>query len=1106
MTSHQTTTISVQGMTCNSCVRSIESQLKPLPGILSASVSLADEKATVTFDGSQIGIDKIVETIEDCGFDAKVLEKAAGGDVRQDSAFLAEWDPLSSSNVGSNFGSKDDVRTVVGEDEEAVVGGEEKEVVISVEGMTCQSCVKAVTGALKSLPGVPFASVDLEGKCATVRFDNSLVSVDDILSAVEDAGFEAGLPSAGPSNHVITVKGMTCQSCVKAVTGAVQPLEGVSSVLVELENERATVQLDSTKITVQKVIDTIEDAGFEAYIDAHPTKPTPIPITTKTAVDHQPTSRASLDSPRRSITTPRGPISTVSLSVHGMTCASCVASIEKHLRSSPAIISSKVALLAERAEVQYNEHAITPQQIADMINDIGFVAEVVPEESLGVVDLKIFGMTCGSCSGKIEREVGKVAGVISVSVNLLGQSGRFQYDSTLIGVRDIVEKIESLGFNAFLSDLGSNAQVESLERTREIKEWRTAFWKSLYLSLPVSIISMILPLFLSSVVDYPLIPGLSLGNLAMLILTIPVQFGIGKRFYVAAWKAVRHGSYTMDVLITLGTTIAFVFSVLSIFSAICHGGQPDHPQVFFETCTTLVTFITLGRYLENMAKGKTSTALSKLISLAPTTATLLSPDEKTGGYTERSIPSEFIKAGDLLKVFPGERVPTDGVVEFGGSDVDESLVTGEPVPVKKKVGDSVIGGTVNGTGMMHVRAVRVGAETTLAQIVKLVNDAQTSKAPIQDIADRVAGWFVPGVICLGVLTFLMWSVVLNVGHWIPPGFSEDSSVFYVCLNMCISVIVVACPCALGLATPTAVMVGTGVGAKLGILIKGGGALERAGKVTKFVFDKTGTLTVGKLVVVGSEWVGGVGEERFWGVVGAAEGGSEHPLGRAVVGEAKRRCGVESFTSSVDAFVAVAGRGVRCTVTDKHGTVPVLIGNEAFLSENGVKVDTKTLTQKSSHESKGHTVILISLNRTLSGWIALADALKSESPACIAALKRMGISVAMITGDQPATAHHIASLCGITEIHAGASPSGKKTLIERMQREGHVVGMVGDGVNDSASIAQADFGVAVFGGTDVAVEAASVVLMREDLRDVVTAIDLSRVIFGRIKWNFMWATV
>ncbi|KAJ3034894.1 hypothetical protein HK097_004368, partial [Rhizophlyctis rosea] len=818
MTSNsQTLILSVKGMTCNSCVNSIESQLKPLPGVLSASVSLSEEKATILFNPSLQNAATISETVEDCGFDVAFLSGAtgAGSAKKQDSAFLAEWDPLS-EKVGVVEDGWGDV-------------AEEKELRISVKGMTCQSCVSAVTQALKSLPGVESPVVDLASESATLRFDGSIISVDNILSAVEDAGFEAGLPSTDPSKHVITVKGMTCQSCVKAVTGAVQPLLGVSSVLVELEHDRATVTLDTSLTSVQKVIDAIEDAGFEAYISAPPTSVKA--VLPKPPIIERPQSPSKLSPSRSSIDTHRGPVKNVTLEVHGMTCASCVASIEKHLRSTPGVVSCKVALLAERAEVQFEELLLSGDKIAGLIDDIGFEARVLPDEVLGSVDLKIFGMTCGSCSGKIERETSKLPGIISVSVNLLGQSGRFQYDSNVIGVRDIVEKVESLGFNAFLADAGSNAQVESLQRTKEIQEWRKAFWKSFYFALPVAIISMVLPMLTPSLVNLAIIPGLSLGNLTMLILTVPVQFGIGKRLYIAAWKALKHGSYTMDVLITLGTSIAFLFSVLSLLVAVCHRDDVRSPQVFFETCTTLITFVTLGRYLENSAKGKTSTALSKLISLAPTTATLLTVDEKTGGLGERSIPSEFVKAGDLLKVFPGERVPTDGVVEFGGSDVDESLVTGEPVPVRKKVGDAVIGGTVNGSGMFHMRAVRVGSDTTLAQIVKLVNDAQVSKAPIQDIADKVAGWFVPGVIGLGVVTFLTWMCIMGVWGWRPPGFEEDSSVFYVCVNMCISVIVVACPCALGLATPTAVMVGTGVGAKLGILIKGGGPLEKAGRVT-----------------------------------------------------------------------------------------------------------------------------------------------------------------------------------------------------------------------------------------------------------------------------------
>ncbi|KAJ3279665.1 hypothetical protein HK104_001260 [Borealophlyctis nickersoniae] len=1089
-----------------------------MPGVVSATVSLRDERATITFDDSLMGDEDIVQAIEDCGFDAKLLRGSGGGSAGASGNVEKKesGNPATEAALLVDFADNPVERTKT------------QKVAVSVKGMTCQSCVNAVTNGLKGLQGVHSVVVDLAGARADVEYDASLASVQQILTAVEDCGFDAGLlengvRTSGESRekkatvdkkaprllmtHVITVKGMTCQS----ITGAVKALPGVSSVKVDLATEKATVDLDTAVTSLKTVMSTIEDCGFDASLGATPTTSHPL----KTPANRHSFSpnRFSAESPRTPkapTPTVAGPVRSITIEVHGMTCASCVASIERHLRATRGIVTCKVDLHAERAEVQYKEQMLTADQVADLINDIGFEARALPAEAVGVVDLKIFGMTCGSCSGKIEREVKKLPGVLNVSVNLLGQSGKFEIDGNQIGVRDIVEKIESLGFNAFLSDMGSNAQVESLQRTREIQEWRAAFWKALYLSLPVTFISMILPMIAMRLTHWEIIPGLSLGNLSMMALTIPVQFGIGKRFYVAAWKALKHGSYTMDVLIVLGTSLAFGFSVLSLLSAVCHASSTPEPQVFFETSTTLITFITLGRYLENLAKGKTSSALSKLISLAPTNATLLGEDAETGAPFERDIPTEYIKVADLLKVVPGERVPADGIIEFGSSNIDESLVTGEPLPVAKKVGDSVIGGTVNGSGVFHMRAVRVGGDTTLAQIVKLVNDAQTSKAPIQNIADRIAGYFVPAVILLGAFTFLIWSIALSATHWIPPNYPKDSSIFVICLNMCISVIVVACPCALGLATPTAVMVGTGVGAKLGILIKGGAPLETAHRVSKFVFDKTGTLTMGKLsVVMHRLYLGGVKDVEFFGVVGAAESNSEHPVGKAIAKHGKEILGVSMYPHAVTDFEAVAGLGIKCIVTPPGPTpraITVLIGNQKFLTENGTPVPSACQESKRYHESQGHTVVLVSFNNSLVGLLALADKLKPESAACVRALRRMGVDVCMVTGDQEATARAIAKECAINEVHAGVSPNGKKLLVSRMQKEGHVVGMVGDGVNDSASIAQADMGIAVFGGTDVAIEAANVVLMREDLTDVVAAIDLSRTIFRRIKLNFLWATI
>ncbi|KAJ3180141.1 hypothetical protein HDU85_004144 [Gaertneriomyces sp. JEL0708] len=999
---------------------------------------------------------------------------------------------------------------------------EKKRVVVRVGGMTCGSCTKTVSGALNALPGIITVDVQLPDTAA-VEYDAGILDVRDIEEAVEECGFDVlreaqdKMSAEKPTKHVIDIGGMTCQSCVQTVTKALQSLEGVSFVNVDLSKEQAVVESTGT---VGHLIEAIEDCGFEAGVKSE--KQGDKKLVVSTAMGRVAGIKSAVPNSSTIASPAAGNIKSVTLTIQGMTCAACVSTIEKHLRAQPGIVSCKVALLAERGYVQFKERDLTPESVREMVDDVGFEAQIIQDEEVGTVDLKIFGMTCASCSGKIERELSKVDGVKSVAVNLLGQSGKVTYDASALGVRDIIEKIEQLGFTAFLAEVGSNAQIESLERTREIQEWRHAFWSAFQFALPVSIISMICPMLplIRDIMRWQPIGGLFLDDLLMLFLSIPVQFGIGKRFYVSAYKAYSHGSYTMDVLITLGTTIAFVFSVAMMIYSVCVRGT-THVQVFFETSTTLITFITLGRYLENLAKGKTSGALSRLMRLVPSEAVLLEADPASPGghvtYQERNIPTEYIQAGDLLKVFPGERVPTDGVVEFGSTQIDESLVTGEPVPVSKKVGDSVIGGTVNTSGVVHVRAVRVGADTALSQIIKLVEEAQMSKAPIQDIADKVAGMFVPFVVGLGAVTFLIWLIVGYAGYS-PPGFHGESPLF-VALSMAIAVIVVACPCALGLATPTAVMVGTGVGAKLGILIKGGDALEVATRVTKVVFDKTGTLTRGKLgvagvLVSGVEW----SEEEVLSLIGAAENGSEHPLGRAVVKYVKER-GLEKAMGdwAAEDFEAVSGKGVKCTLQSVRTkqTVHCAIGNYGFVKSLGGPETMPNLFNnfRNHHENSGHTVIYIAFLTaaqgpfTLISSLALADELKPEAPAVIRALHSMGISTTLLTGDQPATANHIGQQCHIppSEIHAGISPSGKKTFIQRFQKQNHVVAMCGDGLNDSASIAQSDMGICVFGGTDVVVEAARVVLMRDDLRDVVTAIDLGRHIFRRIKWNFAWAS-
>ncbi|KAG0253237.1 hypothetical protein BG011_006479 [Mortierella polycephala] len=924
-----------------------------------------------------------------------------------------------------------------------------------------------------------------------------------------------------PGTITLPVIGMTCMSCVNAITSVLTSSPGIKNVKVSLKQEEAVVEFDPTEITVAQIKEAIEDCGFDVPFDTDATDAasaaagqllnmtadataaaapaskyvnsprTPMPTANKSATSPSVQARTPASATHTTLSQAIDPFSdeaikTAQLSIQGMTCASCVASIEKSLKGTPGLISIKVALLAERATIEYVDGVVTPREIADKIDDIGFTAAPIIERREDTVDLQVYGMTCASCVNSIESELRKMPGIISASVSLTLQSAKVEYDNQVLGVRDIVERIEDMGFDALLAERSHNAQLESLGRTKEIQEWRKALIVSFTFAFPVFVISMILPMceWGQAFYNIPLILNQVLGDVLALILTIPVQFGVGRRFMTSAYKSLKHGVATMDVLISLGTLSAFVFSVFSMIYAMF-----DHSYsatVFYDTSSMLITFVTIGRYLENMAKGQTSDALSKLMCLTPPTCTIYVLDPKTGErVSEKTIPSDLVQKGDLIKVVPGDKIPTDGIIVTGQSTVDESMVTGEAEPINKIVGSTVIGGTVNGLGTFDMEAVRVGSETALAQIVQLVEDAQTSKAPIQAYADMVAGYFVPTIISMAVLTFVVWMVVSNtmVAEKLPGMFANEPSKFVACLKLCISVIVVACPCALGLSTPTAVMVGTGVGAQNGILIKGGAALEKAQKVTKV------SLT----------------DEDFFTIVGAAESSSEHPLGRAIGNHAKEQLKVETFSATVSNFASSTGQGIECTVTlPSLKEYRVIVGNKSWLKDCQVQLPTSLGADQNKQESVGRTTVLVALNGVFVGFISLSDKIKPESAKTVARLQQMGIQVAMVTGDQPLVAQVIASECGIQEVHAGVSPSGKTTIVSTMQGQGHHVAMIGDGINDSPALAQSDLGIALVSGTDIAMEAADMVLMRGDLTDVVAAVDLCRTIFRRIRYNFAWA--
>ncbi|KAF9530394.1 E1-E2 ATPase-domain-containing protein [Crepidotus variabilis] len=841
------------------------------------------------------------------------------------------------------------------------------------------------------------------------------------------------------------------------------------------------------------------------------------------------------------------------LRVEGMTCGACVEAIEGMLRDQKGIHSIKVALLAERATVEYDPELWTTDKLVSEISDIGFDATLIPPARSDVVQLRIYGMTCSSCTSTVEAGLIDTPGITSVAVSLATETCTVHFDRSLVAPRDMVSRIEEMGFDAILSDNQDGTQLQSLTRMKEVLEWRSRFLWSLTFAVPVFFLRMISPRIhtLNEFFGTRLFNGVILGDVLAAIVTSPAQFWIGAKFYRSAWKSLKHRSATMDVLVVLGTSAAYFYSIIVLFFAMFNTTPDYRPHLFFETSTMLLTFVSLGRYLENKAKGKTSAALTDLMSLAPSMATIYTDKDC---LQERKIAIELVEVGDIVKIVPGDKIPADGTVVKGSSSVDESAITGEALPVTKLIGDSVIGGTVNGLGTFNMVVTRAGKDTALSQIVKLVEDAQTSKAPIQAFADKVAGHFVPTVISLAAITFVAWELVSHLvdDESLPAMFHmHGSSKFAVCLQMCISVVVIACPCALGLATPTAIMVGTGMGAKNGILIKGGRALEASKGIKRVVVDKTGTVTVGKLSVVGMHWVpssnatllpneeiyagdtgldglcadGVTGRKEVVAMVSVTEARSEHPLAKAIATYGKELVGsaLSVHQAEVIDFESVTGQGVRATIQCKGKTHVILVGNAKFTTGRAAESDadamqylpTSVVKYEQQEAKHGRTIIFVSLATEKQSRptpvlaVSLADAPKPSSKHAIKALQKMGIEVNMMTGDSKATALAVAKQVGIPAegVWAEMSPKGKAAMIsELMETHAGGVAMVGDGINDSPALVAATVGIALSSGTSVAIEAADIVLMRSDLLDVVAALHLSRKIFSVIRRNLIWACI
>ncbi|KAF2737160.1 copper-transporting ATPase-like protein [Polyplosphaeria fusca] len=1041
---------------------------------------------------------------------------------------------------------------------------------LKVEGMTCGACTSSIETGFQGVKGVGNVSVSLVMERAVVQHDPNMISADQVKDIVEDRGFDAevlssDLPSAAltvedsflgdsvdadssVATTTLSVGGMTCGACTSAVEGAFKDVAGIKHFSISLLSERAVIEHDTNIISPETLAETIEDVGFDAKV---------LETVAATAVGGSQGHGAP--NKRKTLTTTVG--------VEGMTCGACTSAIESGFKDVEGVYQFNISLLANRAVLVHDPTKLTEDQIVEIIEDRGFDAKIISSADgsvqqtstpNGPIHLKVYGLPNAKTAEELEGLLRQRPGINSVSINFSTSRATINREPQIIGLRAVVEAIEQAGYNALVADSDdNNAQLESLAKTKEIQEWRRAFRVSLCFAIPVFLTSMFFPMVLPFL-DYGsfrIIPGVYLGDLVCLGLTIPVQFGIGKRFYISAFKSLKHGSPTMDVLLVLGTSAAFFFSITSMLVSLC---VPPHtkPTTLFDTSTMLITFITLGRFLENRAKGQTSKALSRLMSLAPSIATIYadpiaaakaaegwdlpSTQEKNArdsmdgsAIEERVIATELIEVGDVVILRPGDKIPADGTVTHGESYIDESMVTGEAMPILKKKGMLLMAGTVNGAGRVDFVVTRAGRDTQLSQIVRLVQEAQTSRAPIQRLADTVAGYFVPIIITLGLATFVAWMVLSHVLPYPPKVFMDHASggKLMVCVKLCIAVIVFACPCALGLATPTAVMVGTGVGAEQGILVKGGAALETATKINHVVLDKTGTLTVGKMSVskadIQSEWASDEHKRNlWWTLIGLAEMGSEHPIAKAIVRSAKEhlRLGPDgTLDGSVGDFEAVVGKGisayVEAAMSRDRQRYRVLIGNASYLMSEGVAVPdlveeplTPAATSANPRgvpqsRSAGITTIHTAIGKTYTGTLGLSDTIKPSARATIQAFRRLGISASIVTGDTSSSALVVAQQVGIDpeDVHASATPSDKKAIIADLQSRGHVVAMVGDGINDSPALASADVGIALSTGTDVAMEAASIVLMSTtDLLAIPASLVLSRAIFNRIKLNLGWA--
>lgn len=1033
---------------------------------------------------------------------------------------------------------------------------------LNVGGMTCAACSGSVTDALEAILGVQSVSVSLLTNEAKVVHGED-VDGGKLVLAIEDCGFDAlvaslvavALPSSkSASTTKISVAGMTCGACSLSVTEALEGVKGVESASVSLLTNTASVK-HSPGVGVEELLGAIEDCGFDA----------------------------TLESSGTGASAGAGNLLNTTFTVTGMTCGACLALITEALESLPDVVSASVSNVTDSAVVTHSS-AVTAEQLKTAIEDCGFDAvatstSLIGEEEENIEEhaiLQIYGIDestdTASLQYNVEAVLNSLAGVTSFQFIFKGQveessvdhendTGgpehlidelRVTYTGNVLGVRALVDALNNIDDRLQFVILNSvdqslNTELKLLSRSKEISYWRSTFFWSLVLGLPVIVLNFTQNISLWR--KLMVFNGLYVISVIELTLTSVILFTLGAPFFKKMAGCIRRKgkNANMDVLVCMSTLMSYTFSVYSIILSVWTGQTEKPPKVLFETIAMLISFISFGKWMENKAKGATSTALSKLVSLTPTTCSIVTDptayqhllqkdgnekqDEGLADLSTREIGIDLLQTNDIAVVTAGGKIPADGVVVHGSSEVDESIITGESMPVVKKRGDIVVGGTINGPHLLHMRVTRAGKNSQLHQIIDIVKESQVSKAPVQRFADYIAARFVAAVLILAAITYSLWFILCSSLHddKLPKAFAkEENGKYFVCLKLAISVIVVACPCALGLAAPTAVMVGTGVGASRGALIKGGDILEKACGVNVILFDKTGTLTSGEMTIANSKPLTddvNITPRQWWTLVGSVEKNSEHPTGKAIVAGAKQKLGLtfeeDTFSSTIQGFEVLTGLGVRAKVNLDNTTYDVVIGNKRLIVRDFPDVreqlaDILENDLKDTISTCAHVVI----NGKYSGFIELVDTIKEGAREVIDYLRDVeNIQVAIVTGDSKEVAERIGAQLGVPKgnIFSEVSPLEKDKVVVGLREKfggpkNISIAFVGDGINDAPALVQADVGMAISSGTDIAIDSAEIVLMGlknskvNDLAGVITALKVSEATFRKIKLNFVFATI